>query len=163
MPRKSLPPASCPVALRFQGEVDHHDGVLLDDADQQHDPDQSMTLSSLWKQQRQQRAHACRGQRRKNRDGMDVALVQHPENDVDGDQCREDQIGSLDSESLNAAAVPWKLPRPSAEPDARARHLSIACVACPSETPGARLNDSVTEGNWPWWFTASGVSMARNA
>ena len=27
--------------------------------------------------------------------------------------------------------------------------LLIASTACPSETPGARLNDSVTTGNWP--------------
>src|SRR5271169_957015 len=33
----------------------------------------------------------------------------------------------------------------------------IAFVASPSEAPGARLNDSVTTGNWPWWLTARGV------
>ncbi len=30
---------ACPVALGLEREVDHHDGVLLDDADQQHDAD----------------------------------------------------------------------------------------------------------------------------
>ncbi len=34
---------------------------------------------------------------------------------------------------------------------------SIAVTALPSETPGARLNDTVTAGNWLWWFTASNV------
>src|SRR5208282_929113 len=33
----------------------------------------------------------------------------------------------------------------------------IAFVASPREAPGARLNESVTTGNCPWWFTASGV------
>ena len=29
------------------------------------------------------------------------------------------------------------------------------CTASPSATPGARLNDSVIAGNWPWWLTDS--------
>ncbi len=36
----------------------------------------------------------------------------------------------------------------------------IAFVASPSDAPGARLNDSVTTGNCPWWFTASEAFMA---
>src|SRR5208282_5188492 len=34
---------------------------------------------------------------------------------------------------------------------------SMAFVASPNEAPGARLNDSVTTGNCPWWLTARGV------
>ena len=34
--------------------------------------------------------------------------------------------------------------------------LSMAVTAWPSAVPGARLKESVTAGNWPWWFTASG-------
>src|SRR5271166_6372468 len=30
----------------------------------------------------------------------------------------------------------------------------IALVASPKEAPGARLNESVTTGNCPWWLTA---------
>src|ERR1700760_2609367 len=33
--------------------------------------------------------------------------------------------------------------------------LSIAFVAAPSEAFGARLNEIVTTGNWPWWLTES--------
>src|SRR5438445_13077696 len=29
-------------------------------------------------------------------------------------------------------------------------------TAAPSETPGGRLNDKVTEGSWPLWFTLKG-------
>ena len=29
-------------------------------------------------------------------------------------------------------------------------------TAVPSETPGGRLNDSVTDGSWPLWFTLRG-------
>ena len=42
-------------------------------------------------QQRQERADAGRGERREDRDRVDVALVQHAQHDVDGDQRREDQ------------------------------------------------------------------------
>jgi hypothetical protein len=32
----------------------------------------------------------------------------------------------------------------------------IALTASPIETFGARLNESVTDGSWPEWFTVSG-------
>ena len=35
----------------------------------------------------------------------------------------------------------------------------ISSTASPSATPGARLNDSVTAGNWPWWLTDSGCDL----
>ena len=34
--------------------------------------------------------------------------------------------------------------------------FSTSFTAVPSETPGGRLNDSVTEGSWPLWFTLNG-------
>ncbi len=56
----------------------------------------------------------------------------------------------LDSESWKAAAVPWKLASiVGGNPMVRSA-FSIACVAWPRETPGARLNEIVTEGTWPW-------------
>src|ERR1039458_585568 len=33
----------------------------------------------------------------------------------------------------------------------------MARVASPREAPGARLKESVTTGNCPWWLTARGV------
>ena len=35
-------------------------------------------------------------------------------------------------------------------------------IASPSATPGARLNESVTAGNWLWWFTASAAVVGAN-
>ena len=32
----------------------------------------------------------------------------------------------------------------------------MCSTAAPSEAPGARLNDSVTTGNWLWWLMAIG-------
>ena len=34
--------------------------------------------------------------------------------------------------------------------------LWIAVTASPSAKPGARLNEIVTDGCWPWWLTSSG-------
>ena len=70
--------------LGLQREVDHHDRVLLDDADQQDDADHRDHAQIVMQQhQRQQRADAGRGQRRQDRDRVDVALVEHAEHDVD--------------------------------------------------------------------------------
>src|ERR1700712_179329 len=66
------------LALGFKREVDHHDGVFLHDPDQQHnanDPDDVQIVPG--NHQRKQRADAGGGQRGKNRDWMDEALVQH--------------------------------------------------------------------------------------
>ena len=35
----------------------------------------------------------------------------------------------------------------------------MARTAWPSEAPGARLKESVTAGNWPWWLMASGAVL----
>ncbi len=70
-------------------------------------PMSAMTLKSVAAdQQRQQRAHAGRGQRREDRDGVDVALVQHAQHDVDRDQRRQDQqrlVGQRGLERLGRA------------------------------------------------------------
>ena len=82
------------LALGLDGEVDHHDAVLLHDADQQNDADQRDDRQIEVKyQQHQQRADARRGQRRENRQRMNVAFIEHAENDVHGHQRRENQVG----------------------------------------------------------------------
>ena len=68
--------------------------------------------------------------------------------------------GSLASDAWKAWAEPWKLARMlGGRPMSRAAR-SIAATAWPSATPGARLKDSVTAGNWPWWLTASAALVA---
>ncbi len=80
------------IALSLEREVDHHDGVLLHNADQQDDADQrDHTQIHVKQQQRKDRADARRRQRRKNRDRVNVALVQHPEHDVHHDQRRQNE------------------------------------------------------------------------
>ena len=80
------------LALGLQCKVHHHDAVLLDDADQQDDADQrDHRQIEVEHHQHQQRPAARGGQRREDRERMDVALVEHPENDVHGQQRRQDQ------------------------------------------------------------------------
>ena len=80
------------VALGGEREVDHHDRVLLHDADQKNDADDGDDVEIVaGDHQGQQRAHAGRRQRRKDRHRMDVALVEHAQHDIDGDDGGEDQ------------------------------------------------------------------------
>src|SRR5207248_10359033 len=62
------------------------------------------------------------------------------------------------SDDWNACAVPWNDVETVDGSVAFAAWL-ISFTAAPSEVPGLRLNDSVTEGDWPEWFTASGPTV----
>src|SRR5206468_10242038 len=77
------------------------------DPDQQDDADQGDHAEVCpAEQQRQDRPHPGRGQRRENREGVDVALVEHAEDDVDGDQRGEDEqrlVGERGLEGLRGA------------------------------------------------------------
>ena len=111
-------------------------------------PISAITLRSVpAEQQRQQRADAGRGQRRENRDRMDVAFVQHAEHDVDGDERGENQQRLVGQRCLKRLR-PCLESSPECWPASRSRAspVSIAFTASPSETPGARLNDSVIDG-----------------
>ena len=112
----------------------------------------AMTLSSVWTdQQRENGAHSCRRQRRENRDGMDVAFVQNSQHDVHRHQRGEDQPGLARQGCLERLCRALEARRAcSPACPSRAAHSSIARTASPSATPGARLKDSVTAGNWPW-------------
>jgi len=80
------------VAFGLEGKVDHHDGILLHNTDEQNDADQGNHAEiDAGDEQGQQRAHAGRGQRRDDGDGVDVALIEHAQHDVDDDEGRQDQ------------------------------------------------------------------------
>src|SRR6266545_3554836 len=81
-------------ALRLQGEVDHHDGVLLHDADEEDDADERDDIEMRAEELKgEDGAHPGRRQRGENGDGMDVTLVEHAEDDVDGDEGGENEEG----------------------------------------------------------------------
>src|SRR2546421_456641 len=78
--------------FRHEREVDHHDPVLLHDADQEDDADERDDVELRpADDQGEDRSHAGGGQRREDRQRMDVALVQDPEHDVDDHQRGEDE------------------------------------------------------------------------
>src|SRR6266481_2244274 len=80
------------LALGFEREVDHHDGVLFHDANQQNDADQrDNTEFRAEHQQSQDGAYAGGRQRGQYRDGMNVTFVKNAQDDVDGYQRRQNQ------------------------------------------------------------------------
>ena len=81
--------------FRLDGEVDHKDGVLLDDADEKNDSnDGDHGKFGASETESEERADACGRNRGKNGDWVDVAFVENSENDVDGAESSEqkDQI-----------------------------------------------------------------------
>ena len=93
--------------------------------------------------------------------GMDVALVEHAEHDVDGDQRGQDQdrlvgqaVAELLRRSLEAGV---QAPRHA---DLVGRLRGWPSPPRPASSPGATSKESVTEGNCPWWFTVSGAVVS---
>ncbi len=81
------------IALRVEGEVDHHDCVLLHDADEEDDSNQrDEGKISPAKDQGDQCSDARAWQCRQNRDRMDVTLVENAKDDVDDDDSRKNEV-----------------------------------------------------------------------
>ena len=132
------------LALRVQGEIDHHDGVFLDDADQQDDADDAEHVQIVaGDDQSQHGADACRRERRKNGDRMDEALVEDAEHDVHGDDRRpEAGAPGWSGRAGRPQPCPGKPSRIGRQMDVLLG-LRMASTAAPSEEPGARLNEMV--------------------
>ena len=62
------------------------------------------------------------------------------------------------SDDWNAAAVPWNVVRTVSGSVSRATACTRS-TASPSDTPGARLNEMVTEGSWPRCVIRSGPTV----
>ncbi len=81
---------------------------------------------------------------------MDIALVEHAQDDIDRDQRGGDQdrlVGQGLLEDLGRALEAAMHRRRQAQMGDR---LSISCCAWLSDTPGARLNEIVAATNSPW-------------
>src|SRR5215471_73341 len=80
------------LALGMKGEVDHHDPVLLDDADQQEDADDGDHAQIEAKRHQQQDRPDSRGwQGRQNGDRVDGAFVENAQDEINDNQSRGDQ------------------------------------------------------------------------
>jgi hypothetical protein len=90
------------------GEIDHHDGVLLHHAEQHDDAHEGVQVELLMEdQQREQRAEDRRGQAGENRDGVNEALIQHAQHDID----HQDGHDQQDREVLEGASeTPSRFP-----------------------------------------------------
>ena len=113
------------VALGLEREVDHHDRVLLDDAEQQHDADERDDAEvDVQHEQRDQRAQRRRRQRGEDRDRVDEALVQDAEHDVDGEQ-RGERSATARCRARRRRPAPspgsWRAPSPAGRSGARPR------------------------------------------
>ncbi len=79
-------------ALGVEREVDHHDRVLLDDADEKNDADERDDREVVAAEDEREEGPDARGrERREDRDGVDRALVQDAEEDVDRHERRENE------------------------------------------------------------------------
>ena len=79
-------------ALELDGEIDHEDGVLLDDADQEDDADEGDHVQvGTGKFDGENRADAGAGDGGKNGDGVDEAFIEDAENDVNGNESSDDE------------------------------------------------------------------------
>src|SRR5215469_14632333 len=63
------------------------------------------------------------------------------------------------SDDWKAWAVPWKEPSRVGGTLREVSSAWILSTAWPRETPGARLKERVTAGNWPSWLTESGSTL----
>ncbi len=80
------------VAFQMDRDIDHHDGVLLHDADEQDDADQRDHRERHAEQQQGQGgADPGRRQRRQDGQGVNGVFVENAQDNVDGDEGREDQ------------------------------------------------------------------------
>ena len=92
---------------------------------------------------------------------MDEALVQDPEHHVD-DEDRHAAAGARAPASRTGTPAPSPGSSSGSWPAASGAPTSLtAPTASPSETPGFRLNESVTDGSWPEWLTVSGPDALR--
>ena len=65
----------------------------------------------------------------------------------------------LDSDAPKACALPWKLVCSESGLPSCFSTCWMALTASPIAVPGSRLNEIVTDGNWPWWLTTSGATL----
>ena len=141
-----------PLALGLQRKIDHHDGVLLHDADQQHDADDGNDIQVLPNSMSASIAPTLAGGRLEMMvSGMHQALIEDAEHDVDGQQRRQHQHGlGARSDCWYASSVPAKKPLDRGRHAEPLLHLSDAQRRlAQARHSGARLNEVVTEGNRP--------------
>ena len=81
-----------PSALPNQSKVNHQNRVFLHNADEQNHPNQGDHGKVCARHhQSDQGPHARRRQGRQNRDGVQQTLIEHPQDQIQGDQGRQNE------------------------------------------------------------------------
>ncbi len=133
-PVNRLPRRHALFAFGGQREVDHHDGVLLHDADQQNDADDGDHVQLAARQpQRQQRPDPGGGQGGEDRDRMDKAFIQHPSTIYIATTAATTSQTVLPSADWKASELPRNWVRISVGKSSDCSAARIASTASPSE------------------------------
>ncbi|MNN41018.1 hypothetical protein D3C81_1551110 [compost metagenome] len=61
----------------------------------------------------------------------------------------------MEREARKASAAPWNSVTIEIGRFSSFSICVILSTAAPRDSPGARLNETVAAGNWPWWLTTS--------
>ena len=89
------------LSFSLHRKVHHHNSILLDNADQQDDADDCDNAEVLLEENEgQQCAHARRRQRGENRDGVNEALVQDAEHNINRCQRGQNQQAFIGERAL---------------------------------------------------------------
>src|SRR5262249_10434932 len=137
-----------------------HDAVLLDNANEEDDPDNAndgeVHAAEL---QREERADAGRRQRRQNRQRVDVALVEDAEDEIDHDNRGEDQRRRARERGLERLRVALE------RGDHLRRHAELSgglrdrVDRLAERYAGTKIERQGEEGNCDWCVTDSGPAL----
>ena len=141
-----LPGAFAFAALGLQGEVDHHDGVFLDDPHQHDHAHKGVDVQVHMKEhQGQQGPHPGGRQAREDGHGVDEALVEDAQDHVDDQDGHDQQEPQALHGGLEGLGRALELVVMVAGNICRAT-FSTAATASPRAAPGFRLKEMVTAG-----------------
>ena len=115
------------LALGRDRHVDHHDPVLLDDADEEDHADHRDEAEIESEQHESgDRARPCRRQGRQYRQRVDIALIENAEDQIDDEQSCQDEQGYGAQRGLKSLGVALE----SADQRCRHLHLALGALNC---------------------------------
>jgi hypothetical protein len=139
-----------PSALGLERKIDHHDGVLLHDADQQDHADQCHDAEISVEQRQGEHRPDAGGRQGQDRERVNVALVEDAEHDVYGDDGGDDQVRFVRERLLECARGALNVPRIDDGTPSRRMVAPASRTASPSKALGARLKEIVVAMAGPW-------------
>src|SRR5665213_1296394 len=97
------------IALRLQRKIDHHDAVLLDDADEKNNANERNHAQILVKQHQSQNRPDAGGRKSgKNGDGVNITFIENTQNNINRNQGRQDEQGFVGERGLERGGGAFK-------------------------------------------------------